>query len=83
MRQSIAEEQFVPAVELDSEVLALRRQFEDGSTLDQITEGAAGFFRVVFHGSAKCISDARRRPARFCSPCSLQTCSRSAETASR
>jgi transposase-like protein len=50
MRQSIAEEKFVPAVELDSEVVAFRRQFEAGSTLDQIIrEGAQRMLQAAIN----------------------------------
>lgn len=50
MRQSIAEEKLTPAVELDSEVVAFRRQFEDGSTLDQIIrEGAQRMLQAAIN----------------------------------
>jgi transposase-like protein len=50
MRQFIAEEKFAPAVELDSEVVAFRRQFEDGSTLDQIIrEGAQRMLQAAIN----------------------------------
>jgi transposase-like protein len=58
MRQSIVEEQLTPAVELDSEVVAFRRQFEDGSTLDQIIrEGAQRMLQAAINAEVDSFVD--------------------------
>lgn len=58
MRQSIAEEKLIPAVELDSEVVAFRRQFEDGSTLDQIIrEGAQRMLQAAINAEVDSFVD--------------------------
>lgn len=50
MRQSITEANVAPALELDSEVVAFRRQFEDGSMLDQIIrEGAQRMLQAAIN----------------------------------
>jgi len=61
MRQSIAEEKLTTAVELDSEVVAFRRQFEDGSTLDQIIrEGAQRMLHVAINAEVDSFVDRER-----------------------